>query len=185
MPLYVFRLRCLLLPTVHFIGESDSLTDRLHGLHLPPDIRRDIDQRQQAAVTGKDFKFTTEETDGSPSPSPQSGVYSLEGRLGSSTNPPAGVFIRGSRSCFRMAPAERQWWHDRFRPTGWREIESRKAMSTILEMDKVKAPTIKEPCEECGHDTAYYHTFQARSADEGMTIMFECVECHARRVYNS
>lgn len=166
---------------LHFIGESDSLSDRMQGLHLPQEIRNEVIRRQAASAAGRDPvdvhppHLTSNETND----------YTLQNRLGSSHRPPSGVFIRGQRSCYRMSQAEKEWWQDRFRPAAWRDQNSTRNLETIIGMDKVKAPTTKEICEECGHDTAFYHTFQARSADEGMTIMFECCECHARCVKNT
>eukprot|EP01068_Selenidium_serpulae_P007366 Selendium_serpulae@DN4689_c0_g1_i11.p2 len=165
---------------LHFIGESDALSDRLQGLHLPAEIRNEIRMRQAVAAAGRDPAEVP------PQSGPrQTNDYSLRNRLGSHSRPPSGIFIRGQRSCYRMSQGEKEWWQDRFRPKAWREQNSTRNLETILGMDKVKAPTTKEICEECGHDTAFYHTFQARSADEGMTIMFECCECHARCVKNT
>ena len=38
-------------------------------------------------------------------------------------------------------------------------------------------PTIEEECPKCGCRKAYYTAQQMRSADEGQTVFYECVEC--------
>lgn len=38
-------------------------------------------------------------------------------------------------------------------------------------------PIIDYECPECGHGKAYYSAMQMRSADEGQTIIYECVKC--------
>eukprot|EP01095_Lingulamoeba_sp_RSL-Kostka_P003881 TRINITY_DN149_c0_g1_i1.p1 TRINITY_DN149_c0_g1~~TRINITY_DN149_c0_g1_i1.p1 ORF type:complete len:120 (+),score=16.90 TRINITY_DN149_c0_g1_i1:344-703(+) len=34
-----------------------------------------------------------------------------------------------------------------------------------------------ETCQQCGCNQIYYSMFQLRSADEGQTIFYECVDC--------
>ncbi|KDQ55003.1 hypothetical protein JAAARDRAFT_60445 [Jaapia argillacea MUCL 33604] len=44
---------------------------------------------------------------------------------------------------------------------------------------------VTEKCPECGHMEAYSKEMQLRSADEGSTILYTCVECkHGWRVNN-
>ncbi|KAH8742046.1 hypothetical protein FG386_003548 [Cryptosporidium ryanae] len=52
-------------------------------------------------------------------------------------------------------------------------------------MQKKKAPKIQEICPECSHNEAFFTQFQARSADEGTTVMYECCRCHHRRIINN
>ena len=39
-------------------------------------------------------------------------------------------------------------------------------------------PVIKIKCENCGHGMAYYEQRQTRSADEGSTLFYTCVQCN-------
>lgn len=59
---------------------------------------------------------------------------------------------------------------------------------SLLEMAKSSfskgTQTVKEICQKCGNEEQYYSTFQARSADEGMTIMYECTSCGNRTTFN-
>ncbi|KII92476.1 hypothetical protein PLICRDRAFT_473348 [Plicaturopsis crispa FD-325 SS-3] len=44
---------------------------------------------------------------------------------------------------------------------------------------------VSEKCPECGHGEAYFQEKQMRSADEGSTILYTCVDCkHGWRVNN-
>lgn len=36
---------------------------------------------------------------------------------------------------------------------------------------------VKEPCPKCKHPELQYYTMQLRSADEGMTVFYECLKC--------
>jgi DNA-directed RNA polymerase I subunit RPA12 len=44
---------------------------------------------------------------------------------------------------------------------------------------------VKEKCPNCGHNEALAKEMQMRSADEGSTILYTCVECkHGWKVNN-
>lgn len=47
------------------------------------------------------------------------------------------------------------------------------------EVEEVKnqQPTIDQECPKCGHKKMYYTSRQMRSADEGETVIYECVKC--------
>eukprot|EP01070_Trichotokara_eunicae_P002809 Trichotokara_eunicae@DN2933_c0_g1_i1.p1 len=96
-----------------------------------------------------------------------------------------GVYIRGIRSSYNFGQNAKEWWQSRYVPSALSSANVEKRMNTISMMSKLKAPTIQELCEICGNDTAYYHSFQARSADEGMTIRYECTQCHNRKTFNN
>eukprot|EP00918_Siedleckia_nematoides_P084934 GHVU01186711.1.p1 GENE.GHVU01186711.1~~GHVU01186711.1.p1 ORF type:complete len:281 (+),score=19.79 GHVU01186711.1:51-845(+) len=95
------------------------------------------------------------------------------------------VFLRGTRRYHRFASTGKGWWQNQYRTDAWRNDEVTRRMRSLLSMSSVKAPTVAEDCELCGHNSAFYHAYQARSADEGLTIMYECVSCHNRKVVNS
>lgn len=63
--------------------------------------------------------------------------------------------------------------------------KSNSVMRVLDAMHKKKAPKIQEICPECSHNEAFFTQFQARSADEGTTVMYECCKCQHRRVVNN
>ncbi|OII76563.1 transcription factor S-II domain-containing protein [Cryptosporidium andersoni] len=65
------------------------------------------------------------------------------------------------------------------------KVDSDVILRTLDAMEKAKAPKIKEICPKCSHNEAFFTQFQARSADEGTTVMYECCKCHYRRVVNN
>eukprot|EP00877_Chromochloris_zofingiensis_P002149 jgi/Chrzof1/11935/Cz06g15070.t1 len=44
------------------------------------------------------------------------------------------------------------------------------------EQGRVRA-TVDESCPQCGHRGLEFYTMQLRSADEGQTVFYECMEC--------
>ncbi|KAH7647439.1 hypothetical protein FG379_002560 [Cryptosporidium bovis] len=62
---------------------------------------------------------------------------------------------------------------------------SKDSIRILDAMQKKKAPRIKETCPECSHEEAFFTQFQARSADEGTSVMYECCKCRHRRVINN
>eukprot|EP00920_Eleutheroschizon_duboscqi_P004597 GHVT01010632.1.p1 GENE.GHVT01010632.1~~GHVT01010632.1.p1 ORF type:complete len:309 (-),score=56.97 GHVT01010632.1:90-1016(-) len=102
---------------------------------------------------------------------------------------PQGLYLYGQRQIHRFGKAGKKWWQAQFLPQDFRDLQMDRQLRVVAAMGEraksAAAPTCTEVCNECGHDQAFYRTFQARSADEGMTIMFECCQCGARKVFNS
>eukprot|EP01069_Polyplicarium_translucidae_P001453 Polyplicarium_translucidae@DN1668_c0_g1_i1.p1 len=148
---------------LHFDTESDTFLDRLEGRHL-------TDGRQNRLPNG-----------------PNSSVKPVEERLEEveATPLPGAVYLRGTRSKYDFGQNGKKWWQSRFLPEAVRRQELRKRIESLGLMSKLKAPTVEEVCEICGNALAYFHTYQARSADEGMTIMYECTRCGSRKTFNN
>ncbi|KAL5369606.1 hypothetical protein CPHLJ_3g2550 [Cryptosporidium parvum] len=101
------------------------------------------------------------------------------------------IYITGIRKslCFGT---NNKWWAKSI-SVGKRiekesDNKSGKSNSVIRVLDamhKKKAPKIQEICPECSHNEAFFTQFQARSADEGTTVMYECCKCQHRRVINN
>ncbi|KAM4749623.1 DNA-directed RNA polymerase I subunit RPA12 [Rhinophrynus dorsalis] len=45
------------------------------------------------------------------------------------------------------------------------------------ESGELKGPLIDRRCSRCGFEQMVYHTRQMRSADEGQTVFYTCVQC--------
>ncbi|KAK0042187.1 DNA-directed RNA polymerase I subunit RPA12 [Biomphalaria pfeifferi] len=58
----------------------------------------------------------------------------------------------------------------------------KKISDTSQDMDatgvnEFNGPTVERICPKCNHDTMIYTTRQTRSADEGQTVFYTCVNC--------
>ncbi|OII74221.1 uncharacterized protein cubi_01065 [Cryptosporidium ubiquitum] len=101
------------------------------------------------------------------------------------------IYISGIRKslCFGTSI---KWWakSNNFGKRIEKELDdklskSNSVMRVLDAMHKKKAPKIQEICPECSHNEAFFTQFQARSADEGTTVMYECCKCQHRRVVNN
>uniref|UniRef100_A0A3B0MV79 DNA-directed RNA polymerase I subunit RPA12 n=1 Tax=Theileria annulata TaxID=5874 RepID=A0A3B0MV79_THEAN len=90
------------------------------------------------------------------------------------------VYLYGMRSAYIFDDNEKQWWKD----SVYGSYSSNKLLQAKT-ANKSGKQTVKYNCEKCGHDTHLYSTFQARSADEGMSIMYECIKCKNRVVIST
>eukprot|EP01055_Gregarina_sp_Pseudo9_P001530 Gregarina_sp_Pseudo_9__1529@NODE_2027_length_1195_cov_3_672145_g1872_i0_p1_GENE_NODE_2027_length_1195_cov_3_672145_g1872_i0NODE_2027_length_1195_cov_3_672145_g1872_i0_p1_ORF_typecomplete_len226_score38_64TFIIS_C/PF01096_18/3_2e02TFIIS_C/PF01096_18/16TFIIS_C/PF01096_18/6_6e11zinc_ribbon_4/PF13717_6/0_00067zinc_ribbon_4/PF13717_6/3_7e03zinc_ribbon_4/PF13717_6/7e02zinc_ribbon_4/PF13717_6/7_9e02Zn_Tnp_IS1595/PF12760_7/2_7Zn_Tnp_IS1595/PF12760_7/0_46zfC2H2_3/PF13878_6/4_6e03zfC2H2_3/PF13878_6/0_1zfC2 len=98
---------------------------------------------------------------------------------------PGAVYIRGSRRVHDFGQNGKEWWQSYFLPASYRLDASQASMAGSDLLGDSKGEKVKEVCEVCGHDEAFFATFQARSADEGLTIMYECTRCHSRKTFNN
>ncbi|KAK9465946.1 hypothetical protein V1512DRAFT_277060 [Lipomyces arxii] len=57
--------------------------------------------------------------------------------------------------------------------------QKRSVVKTTLRRDEQneEGATIKEKCPQCGKDEMQYYSLQLRSADEGATIFYSCIDC--------
>ncbi|KAJ1607760.1 hypothetical protein OJ253_2211, partial [Cryptosporidium canis] len=92
------------------------------------------------------------------------------------------IYISGIRKSLYFGTSNK-WWAKSARfgkgtgESGDRLGNSNRTMRVLDAMHKKKAPIIKEVCPECSHNEAFFTQFQARSADEGSTVMYECCKC--------
>lgn len=66
----------------------------------------------------------------------------------------------------------------------WMDNLKNKADKLRVDQKEVRATT-KEICPICGYEEMYYRNVQARSADEGSTVFYECVNCHYKFSQNN
>lgn len=57
------------------------------------------------------------------------------------------------------------------------EMEEKEAVRTRA--------TVEERCPDCDHMGLEYYTMQLRSADEGQTVFYECLECGHKHSTNN
>lgn len=48
---------------------------------------------------------------------------------------------------------------------------------SVDEGPELQGPVIDRRCPRCGHEGMAYHTRQMRSADEGQTVFYTCINC--------
>ncbi|CDI87396.1 RNA polymerase, putative [Eimeria praecox] len=97
-----------------------------------------------------------------------------------------GIYMYGSRSCYNFGSVSKKAWQQRFLGADFEQQQLQHHLKLMLSAgDGGNKTTCKETCERCGHTEAFFSTFQARSADEGMTVMYECTRCHHRKVFNN
>ncbi|EKX73983.1 conserved hypothetical protein [Theileria equi strain WA] len=82
------------------------------------------------------------------------------------------VYLYGTRSGYVFEESGKRWW----------KSHMNSALLDAKSAKKSGKQTVKQICEKCGHDTHTFSTFQARSADEGMSVMYECTKCGNRLV---
>ncbi|CDJ48255.1 RNA polymerase, putative [Eimeria brunetti] len=97
-----------------------------------------------------------------------------------------GVYMYGTRSSCCFGLVGKQQWQQRFLGSDFEKQQLQHHLKIMLAAGEGgKKTTCKELCEKCGNTEAFFSTFQARSADEGMTVMYECTKCHHRKVFNN
>ncbi|KAH8583802.1 RNA polymerase [Cryptosporidium sp. chipmunk genotype I] len=100
------------------------------------------------------------------------------------------IYISGIRKSLYFGTSNK-WWAKsinsgkRIGESDNKLSKSNSVMRVLDAMHKKKAPKIQEICPECSHNEAFFTQFQARSADEGTTVMYECCKCQHRRVVNN
>lgn len=95
------------------------------------------------------------------------------------------VYVKGSRRMHSFGQNEKEWWQNRYLPQHLRPDIVRDTLASSDILSASKGEKVKEVCEVCGNEEAFFATFQARSADEGLTIMYECTKCHSRKTFNN
>lgn len=107
----------------------------------------------------------------------------LQDRLESKENCDGSIYLYGCRRQYNFGPHNKRWWQEKLCPP---EHQSSNLASLLFgesaEVPENKGATCHEECKMCGHNVAYYKCYQARSADEGMTIMYECCACGNRTI---
>ncbi|KAL8426636.1 hypothetical protein Efla_005893 [Eimeria flavescens] len=100
--------------------------------------------------------------------------------------PSGGVYMFGSRKSYNFGSVGKQAWQQRFLGAEFQEQQLQHHLKIMLAAEEGGGKaTCNEVCEKCGHKETFFSTFQARSADEGMTVMYECTKCHHRWVFNN
>lgn len=98
----------------------------------------------------------------------------------------AGVYMYGSRKSYNFGSVGKQAWQQRFLGGDFEHQQLQHHLKIMLAGGEGGGKsTCREICERCGHNEAFFSTFQARSADEGMTVMYECTNCHHRKIFNN
>eukprot|EP01053_Blabericola_migrator_P013585 Blabericola_migrator_1__13584@NODE_99_length_14373_cov_95_300643_g89_i0_p5_GENE_NODE_99_length_14373_cov_95_300643_g89_i0NODE_99_length_14373_cov_95_300643_g89_i0_p5_ORF_typecomplete_len323_score74_89TFIIS_C/PF01096_18/4_1e02TFIIS_C/PF01096_18/2_7e02TFIIS_C/PF01096_18/1_1e10DEC1_N/PF04625_13/0_026DUF1660/PF07874_11/1_1e02DUF1660/PF07874_11/9_9e02DUF1660/PF07874_11/6_5DUF1660/PF07874_11/4_6Zn_Tnp_IS1595/PF12760_7/46Zn_Tnp_IS1595/PF12760_7/0_78DUF983/PF06170_12/22DUF983/PF06170_12/66zf_Rg/PF17915_ len=98
---------------------------------------------------------------------------------------PGAVYLKGTRRVHDFGQNGKEWWQSYYLPASYRLESSQATLAGSDLLGDSKGEKVKEVCEVCGHDEAFFATFQARSADEGLTIMYECTRCHSRKTFNN
>ncbi|KAF7458627.1 dna-directed rna polymerase i rpa12 [Cryptosporidium felis] len=99
------------------------------------------------------------------------------------------TFIAGIRQSLSFRESNKWWMKlndcNKKVKIPYKANKSNSIIRVLDAMHKKKAPKIQEICPECSHNEAFFTQFQARSADEGTTVMYECCRCQHRRVINN
>eukprot|EP00922_Rhytidocystis_sp_ex-Travisia-forbesii_P012860 GHVS01019321.1.p1 GENE.GHVS01019321.1~~GHVS01019321.1.p1 ORF type:complete len:405 (+),score=101.93 GHVS01019321.1:237-1451(+) len=191
----------------HLAGESDCLVERMEGLHLREgggdnESRREQQHEQQEQndewkmLLLDDDNVDDESMEGTASSSASGGMSppsSSSSSCSSSSRsshmykgaPSTGIYLYGSRKQHNFGQFDKSWWQDNFLSQEFRDGRMLHHLRVVTTMGQKKGVTCQEECLLCGHDRAFYQVYQARSADEGMTIMFECCSCRNRKVFNN
>ncbi|ORM39328.1 uncharacterized protein BXIN_3078 [Babesia sp. Xinjiang] len=94
------------------------------------------------------------------------------------------AYMYGFRQGWEFDRSGKRWWTDLLHPAGPVADDSN-ALFMAKNANKGGREVVRQLCEKCGCEEAYYSTFQARSADEGMTVMYDCKRCKKRTVVNT
>ncbi|KAK1443558.1 hypothetical protein BgAZ_204340 [Babesia gibsoni] len=94
------------------------------------------------------------------------------------------AYMYGYRQGCEFDYSGKKWWKD-FMHKDKAKADDSTSLSMAKNANRSSREIVKQLCDKCGHEEAYYSTFQARSADEGMTVMFECRGCKHRSVVNT